>query len=211
MADDDREEPTTGDDKDEVVESNDVHFEPIVKLNQVEVKTLEEDEDVLFKIRAKLFRFDKPTGEWKERGTGEVKFLQDRTTKMIRLLMRRDKTLKVCANHIVRDDMVLQTNVGSDRAWVWNVVADFADNEPKPETLAIRFANAENAKLFKDKFEESGRNNASNKGQTPAKGDAPSSSSSAATPAKEDDAAKVAEKLGDLKVADKPEGDKPTA
>lgn len=32
--------------------------------------------------------------------------------------------------------------------------ADFADDEAKPEVLAIRFSNAENAKKFKFKFEE---------------------------------------------------------
>lgn len=49
--------------------------------------------------RAKLFRFFKDTNEWKERGTGDVRLLQHKETKRIRLLMRRDKTLKVCANH----------------------------------------------------------------------------------------------------------------
>ena len=66
---------------------------------QSEVKTMEEDEDVLYKQRAKLFRFDKETSQWKERGTGDVKFLQHRENKKIRLLMRREKTLKLCANH----------------------------------------------------------------------------------------------------------------
>ena len=41
----------------------------MIKLeHKVEVKTNEEDEDVQFKIRAKLFRFDKESKEWKERG-----------------------------------------------------------------------------------------------------------------------------------------------
>jgi Ran-binding protein 1 len=93
--------------------------------------------------------------EWKERGTGDVKFLQHKDTKKVRLLMRRDKTLKVCANHIISKEMTLAPNVGSDRSWVWNVAADLSDGgEPKAETLAIRFANSENAGLFKDKFEE---------------------------------------------------------
>ena len=39
--------------------------------------------------------------------------------------------------------MELKPNCGSDRAWVWNVAADYADEEPKSETLAIRFGNAE--------------------------------------------------------------------
>ena len=39
--------------------------------------------------------------------------------------------------------MELKPNCGSDRAWLWSVAADYADEEAKPETLAIRFANAE--------------------------------------------------------------------
>jgi Ran-binding protein 1 len=50
-------------------------------------------------MRAKLFRHDKDAGEWKERGTGDVKLLQRKDNKKVRVLMRRDKTLKVCANH----------------------------------------------------------------------------------------------------------------
>ena len=72
----------------------------MIKLeHKVEVKTNEEDEDVQFKIRAKLFRFDKESKEWKERGTGDVRILKHKETKKVRLVMRRDKTLKVCANH----------------------------------------------------------------------------------------------------------------
>ncbi|CAG8537682.1 6042_t:CDS:2 [Diversispora eburnea] len=140
--------------------SPEIHFDPIVKLDEIEVKTFEEDEDVLFKMRAKLFRFDKPLKEWKERGTGDVRFLQHKETKKIRLVMRRDKTHKVCANHYITDAMQLSPNVGSDRSWVWNVSADISDGEAKQETLAIRFANTENANIFKEKFSEMQKLNA---------------------------------------------------
>ncbi|KAI9010475.1 hypothetical protein CLU79DRAFT_839607 [Phycomyces nitens] len=140
--------------QDEVEESPDIHFEPVVKLEIVNIKTMEEDEDVIYKTRAKLFRYDKQLKEWKERGTGDVKFLMHKDTKKIRILMRRDKTLKICANHLVSSDMSLSPNIGSDRSWVYNVAADVSDGEPKAETLAIRFANAENAQIFKEKFEK---------------------------------------------------------
>lgn len=68
--------------------------------------------------------------------------------------MRRDKTHKVCANHAITSEMSLAPNVGSDRSWVWNVAADVSEGEARQETLAIRFANSENANLFKEKFEE---------------------------------------------------------
>ncbi|KAL4400964.1 Ran GTPase binding protein Sbp1 [Malassezia pachydermatis] len=147
---------------------HDPQFEPVIKLeNQVEVKTHEEDEDVEFKIRAKLFRFDKEGKEWKERGTGDVRLLKHKETKKVRLVMRRDKTLKVCANHFVSPDIKLQPNVGSDRSWVYNVTADVSDGEPVAETLAIRFANSENAELFKKAFEQAQATNKEVSGDKP--------------------------------------------
>jgi Ran-binding protein 1 len=101
-----------------------------------------------------MFRFDKDANEWKERGTGDVRLLQHKSTHKIRLVMRRDKTHKVCANHILTADMSLAPNVGSDRSWVYNVAADYAEGEERQELLAIRFANSENAQKFKSKFEE---------------------------------------------------------
>jgi len=51
--------------------------------------------------RAKLYRFSSENDppEWKERGTGDVKLLKHKEKGTIRLLMRRDRTLKICANH----------------------------------------------------------------------------------------------------------------
>ncbi|KAF9999461.1 single stranded nucleic acid binding protein, partial [Entomortierella chlamydospora] len=141
-------------------EETEVHFDPIVKLEAVQVKTHEEEEDSIFQMRAKLFRFDKEANEWKERGTGEVKFLQHKESKKIRLLMRRDRTLKICANHYITSEMTLTPNIGSDRSWVWNVTADSSDECTGPQTLAIRFANADFAATFKKEFETAQKNNA---------------------------------------------------
>lgn len=134
-------------------EEADVHFEPVVHLTEkVETKTNEELEEQTFKMRAKLFKFDRESREWKERGTGDVRLLKHRENGKTRLVMRRDKTLKVCANHYVVPDMKLSPNVGSDRSWVWNAAADVSEGEPEASTLAIRFGNSENANLFKDAF-----------------------------------------------------------
>lgn len=48
--------------------------------------------------------------------------------------------------------MKLSPNVGSDRSWVWNAAADVSEGEPEAVTLAIRFANSDNANAFKDAF-----------------------------------------------------------
>ncbi|ODV98209.1 hypothetical protein PACTADRAFT_73805 [Pachysolen tannophilus NRRL Y-2460] len=135
-------------------ESPEIHFEPLVKLEKVEVKTNEENEEVLLKVRAKLFKFAAESKEWKERGTGDVKFLKHKQTNKVRLLMRRDKTLKTCANHFISPEYELKPNVGSDRSWVYTVTADVSEGEPEAQTLAIRFGNKENADKFKEEFEK---------------------------------------------------------
>ena len=77
-----------------------MHFEPVIHLTEkVDTKTNEELEEQMFKMRAKLFKFDRDSREWKERGTGDVRLLKHKENGKTRLVMRRDKTLKVCANH----------------------------------------------------------------------------------------------------------------
>lgn len=61
--------------------------------------------------------------------------------------------------------MHLAPNVGSDRSWVYTAPFDLAEGQPQTELLAVRFANVENAMLFKDKFEEAKKINS---GEEPA-------------------------------------------
>jgi len=94
-------DPEDADPEDKAEEEEaDVHFEPVVHLTEkVDTKTNEELEEQTFKMRAKLFKFDRESREWKERGTGDVRLLKHKENRKTRLVMRRDKTLKVCANH----------------------------------------------------------------------------------------------------------------
>lgn len=127
-------------------------YAPVVALEQVDTKTGEEDEEVLSSFRSKLFRFSKELTEWKERGTGEIRILKHNETNKIRLLMRREKTLKICLNHYVNPSAVLKENVGSDRSWVWHAV-DYADDEKDEALLAIRFRDSNDAKSFKEAYD----------------------------------------------------------
>ncbi|KAK6161995.1 hypothetical protein DH2020_001836 [Rehmannia glutinosa] len=126
---------------------------PIVKLQEVPVSTGEENEDILLDLKAKLYRFDKDGNQWKERGVGTVKLLKHKESGKIRLVMRQNKTLKICANHLVLPTMTVQEHHGNDKSCVWHA-ADFADGELKEETFCIRFPSVENCKSFKDKIEE---------------------------------------------------------
>lgn len=58
--------------------TDEIHFEPLVNLPEVETKTGEENDNLIYRQRAKLFRFD--VNQWKERGIGELKILQNKDT-----------------------------------------------------------------------------------------------------------------------------------
>ena len=132
-----------------------LHFEPVIALpDEIQIVTGEEGLDVLFCERAKLYRFDSDSSQWKERGVGEMKLLRHPKSCQGRVLMRREQIKKLCANHYISAGMELKPNVGSDRSWVWYTPADYAEGEAKPERLAIKFKSAEIAGKFKEVFDD---------------------------------------------------------
>lgn len=141
------------DDGTDVVSSEEIHFEPIVSLPEVETKSGEEDEEIIFKERCKLYRWDRDASQWKERGVGDLKILSNSQKQCYRILMRREQVLKVCANHVITDEMELKLMNTSSNSYVWTA-ADYTDGEAKIEQLAVRFKTPELAAVFKNKFEE---------------------------------------------------------
>lgn len=115
---------------------------------------MEDDEDVMYSHSTKLFRFDSSANTWKERGVGEFKIMMHKDTKKARVLMRREKLLKVCANHAIVPGMELGKNDYCNRSLFWTSLADISDDEPKKEVFALRFKTPEDALDFKSYFEE---------------------------------------------------------
>ncbi|CAH0490678.1 unnamed protein product [Peronospora farinosa] len=141
------------------------YFEPVIKLDEVEVTTGEEEEEVIFKQRAKVFCYretllDKGTGKksWCERGVGDVRFLKHKEHQKVRMLMRQEKTHKILINHLVEARTELTPNMGSDRAWVFSCY-DFAEGVVETQVFALRFGNSENAQKFKDVHDAAKLNN----------------------------------------------------
>ncbi|KAK9664095.1 hypothetical protein RND81_14G019300 [Saponaria officinalis] len=134
-------------------DDNGAQFAPIVHLQQVPLINGEEDEDVLLELKSKLYRFDKDGNQWKERGSGTVKFLVHNVTGRVRLVMRQSKTLKICANHLIIAGMTVQEHAGNDKSCVWHA-SDYADKELKDEMFCIRFQSVENCRTFMEMFQD---------------------------------------------------------
>ena len=134
---------------------HDPYFEPIVPLPElVEVKTGEEDEEVLFKHRAKVYRYCGETKQWKERGVGDIKILKHKVSSVHRVLLRRDQVHKIAANHRITPEMELKPLASSETAWCWYAM-DFLEGhetEGSLEYLAVRFKTVDAAQEFKGVF-----------------------------------------------------------
>lgn len=152
------EKPTTTETPKE--EESTAEFAPVVELEEVEVVSGEEEEEVIYSHRGKLFVYgetllDVGSGNksWKERGIGEIKILKHKEHSRMRVLMRQEKTMKVIVNHALDPRITLEPNAGSDRSWVWSAF-DFAEGELVETVFAIRFANSDIANDFKKIFQE---------------------------------------------------------
>mmetsp|Transcript_3333 Transcript_3333/g.6912 ORF Transcript_3333/g.6912 Transcript_3333/m.6912 type:complete len:199 (-) Transcript_3333:201-797(-) len=154
------EKPTTPAAETPKEEESTAEFAPVVELEEVDVVSGEEEEEVMYSQRGKLFLYgetllDVGSGNksWKERGIGDIKILKHKEHSRMRVLMRQEKTMKVIVNHALDPRITLEPNAGSDRSWVWSAF-DFAKGELVETVFAIRFADSDIADKFKKIFLE---------------------------------------------------------
>jgi len=177
--DDDDEDGEEGEGDGEGADADETHageFAAIVSLPKIEVKSMEEDEDVMFRMRAKLYVFVKEDvygGEerknwWRERGLGDIKILKHKHTGVSRLLMRQEKTHKICLNHLIDPKTVLTAQAGSEVSVNFTAL-DHADpkGEAKVEKYAVKFGTAETVATFKTAFEAAKALNKATEGKAP--------------------------------------------
>lgn len=131
-------------------EENNTYFTPVIALpDKIEVRTGEEEEEILYSHRAKLYRFK--DSEWRERGLGDVKILQHKQTGRFRVVMRREQILKICLNHVL--DRGVEYKPKDPKSWQF-IANDFSEGEYVVEQLCLRFKSAEIAQEFKKAIDD---------------------------------------------------------
>lgn len=103
----------------------------------------------VFCNRAKLYRYNNATKEWKERGIGEMKILHHTKYGSYRLLLRREQVHKVVCNFLISPETEFRPLSTSDRAWIWAGM-NHAEETPCVEELAVKFKTPELAAQFKE-------------------------------------------------------------
>nr|XP_039263227.1 E3 SUMO-protein ligase RanBP2-like [Styela clava] len=120
----------------------------------VEKKTGEEGEEILFKERCRLYRYDKDTNQWKERGVGDIKILFNDILNMYRVVMRREQVLKVCANHVINEKTEPKYHLGSSKTCSYFTLDYTAGSKPTAEQFAFRFKTEGMCRAYMDKIKE---------------------------------------------------------
>jgi len=120
------------------------------------VKTGEEEEQVIFKYRAKVYRHDDNTKEWKERGVGDIKILHNQERNTFRVLLRREQVHKVALNHLITPSMEMNPMKNSDTAVCW-YATDYSEGSENGDLgmFAVRFKTKDTCEDFKTKFKSS--------------------------------------------------------
>lgn len=129
-------EQEKGKDEEEFVPNEELPIENTCDMTPIELKTGEENEDVLFEQRCKLFRLR--DGEWKERGIGYIKVLKHKESGKGRLIMRREATGIVSLNCW---DLKQITRV-KENSLRWGGV-DASEEAPTTSAFLARFKTAE--------------------------------------------------------------------
>ncbi|KAL1254734.1 hypothetical protein QQF64_016963 [Cirrhinus molitorella] len=122
-----------------------------VSLPEVEIRSGEEDEEILFKEWAKLYCSDRTLKQWKERGVGDIMILFHPVKKRYRVLMRTEQVQKVCADHTISPRIKLMPMNTLANALMWTAT-DYSEGDGKIEQLAAKFKTPELAESFRRVF-----------------------------------------------------------
>ncbi|XP_071172786.1 uncharacterized protein [Mytilus edulis] len=128
-----------------------VNFKPVIDLPDLIETQTDEEEEAVFCEQATFFRFD--NGQWKENTIVQLKLLRLKQTKRVRLFMRRDPVLKVCANHFLTKEMKLSPMQSSKKAWYWDVHFQYK-GKIQITKIAVCFKGEDLALKFKATFEK---------------------------------------------------------
>lgn len=108
----------------------------------------EEDEEILFKERTRLYHWD---DQWKDRGFGNIKIFFHPLKKRYHVLMRHEQSLKVCANHSISRGSQLTPMNTSANSLTWTAI-DYSEGDGNTKQLAVKFRTADQMKSFKRVF-----------------------------------------------------------
>ncbi|KAF7682594.1 Ran-specific GTPase-activating protein 1 [Astathelohania contejeani] len=117
--------------------------------------------EVKFQGPCKLFRMSTKTNRLEQRGVGVIYICRTDENTMYRVVMVRDKIMKLGCNHYIEAWSDIRPHKTAENTWVWCTTCDKCDDvasEPN-QTYVVKFKNNELSEKFKNEFEAALRKN----------------------------------------------------
>ncbi|TBU08152.1 Ran-specific GTPase-activating protein 1 [Hamiltosporidium magnivora] len=114
--------------------------------------------EILFRGNCKLFRMNE--SKVVTRGVGKIYITKGESNGMVRIVMVRDKLMKLGCNHFIEPWSEILGHEIHENTWVWSTIGDTIDEiSDKQQTYIVKFKEDKEAKGFKDSFEIGKENN----------------------------------------------------
>mmetsp|Transcript_29558 Transcript_29558/g.72023 ORF Transcript_29558/g.72023 Transcript_29558/m.72023 type:complete len:186 (-) Transcript_29558:224-781(-) len=162
-------------------------YTPVVSgLKEVDLSEEQKKITNVYEHRCLIYFFSKEKNQWITRGKGNVRIQKHQDSPYYQMVLYEEKTFKLRLCCIVPPETPLAANEGSDRLWTFACM-DFSESEDgkgQPQSVAIKFKNAEIAEKFKAEYE---KYQSQNKAAMESKGSATQAVSKKEEPKKEEE------------------------
>ncbi len=108
----------------------------------------EEDEDVVFQVKAKALKYDSASSTWPSKGVGPLRVLKNQESHMTRVLLRQDPSGRIVLNFALSKSFTYESSQSK------LVRVPFVGESGKIETWMIKVGNDDDAKRLASALEE---------------------------------------------------------
>ena len=126
----------------------------VLDLPDVKLESGEENLTELFSARTKLYRWR--DDQWKERGVGNFRIMEDKESKKRSCILRQETTMKIMAYFFLVGEglCVLREMKTAEKSLFWSCV-DLSEGKSQLEKFCLRFKTVEEVEQFKKEFNDS--------------------------------------------------------
>lgn len=108
----------------------------------------------LFNIQALVFKHDKESNQWKQRGFGDLKLYFYKKSKVIIVEMRRLETRKLCANHCLFSGIKFYNHCENNNTLIYQCFNDIINNVQADLLIGYQFACEKTTEMVYEIFTE---------------------------------------------------------
>ncbi|TBU17090.1 putative Ran GTPase binding protein, partial [Ordospora colligata] len=121
-----------------------------------------QEDEVLFKAKCKLYYFAKETNSLEERAQGTMIIGKHPKTNLVRIVVFREQIGRLGCNHYINPALKAQAHKKMANGWMWMTTEDTVESDAlrdKKQLLVVKFNSEEDSVRFGEEYESGRRHN----------------------------------------------------